>query len=347
MINNIKYNINMLLNKRSVVVNEYIHQKGKIYHLSDCAELIHSVFGHNVYIIYATDSQENVVGVLPLVHVKSIMFGNYLISMPYFNYGSVVADSLSIETLLIEHSKELGKKLKVSSIEYREIKERGSSWPSKRNKVNMVLDLPDNVDAFAKSIGSKRRSQIRRPIKEGALVRHGRKELLSDFYNVFSENMRDLGTPVYSKDFFEKILQYYPDNTHIFIVYLGEKPIGSAFLISFRNTLEIPWASTIKRYNSLSPNMLLYWEVISWAINNGFKYFDFGRTTVGSGTYNFKKQWGAKHVQLYWNYWLPSNEELPELNPDNPKFKIFINIWKRMPVYLANLIGPSIVKNLP
>ena len=159
--------------------------------------------------------------------------------------------------------------------------------------------------------------------------------------------MRDLGTPVYSKTFFSNILHSFPEHCQIVIVYMETKPVAAAFLLGYNDTLQIPWASTISDVNHLSMNMLLYWEVLKFAIENRYHYFDFGRSSKNSGTYRFKQQWGAKPKQLYWHYWLAENTELPRLNPDNPKYALAINTWKRIPVFITRLIGPPIVRNLP
>jgi FemAB-related protein (PEP-CTERM system-associated) len=159
--------------------------------------------------------------------------------------------------------------------------------------------------------------------------------------------MRDLGTPVYPESFFSKILERFPDSTWITTVYRDSEPVASGFLAGFREMMEIPWASSVKKYNSSSPNMLLYWKALEFSIAQGFKCFDFGRSSAESGTFRFKKQWGAEPHQLYWRYWLKNGAGLPEINPDNPKFKTFIGIWQKLPVWLTRVIGPSIVKNLP
>ena len=159
--------------------------------------------------------------------------------------------------------------------------------------------------------------------------------------------MRDLGTPVYSKNLFKNILNNFPESARIIIIQLNNKPVSAAFLIGYKDKLEIPWASTIKEVNHLSINMLLYWEVLSFAISKKYNFFDFGRSSINAGTYKFKKQWGAQGKESYWHYWLDENTEMPSLNPNNPKYKLVISIWKKLPVSLTRIIGPSIVKNLP
>jgi hypothetical protein len=123
--------------------------------------------------------------------------------------------------------------------------------------------------------------------------------------------------------------------------------VAAAFLIGYGGRLEIPWASTIRDVNHLSINMLLYWEVLKYAIQHQYRIFDFGRSSRDSGTYFFKRQWGAHPQPLYWHYWLRGDRKLPALNPQNPKYALAINIWKHLPLFIANRLGPSVVKYLP
>lgn len=317
-----------------------------IYHRAEWRHLIQDVFGHQGYYFRARDTNGQIFGILPLIRLKSRLFGDFMVSMPYFNYGGAVADSPEIERNLIDAANNLAKDLGVSHVEYRdEIAREG--FPAKTEKVNMLLPLPASMEELWSSFTSKLRSQVRRPQRENTNIRCGREECLDDFYSVFSRNMRDLGTPVYSKNFFRKILQSFAEQSKIMVVYMQHKPVAAGFLLGHKGTLEIPWASTIRNVNHLSMNMLLYWEVLKFAIENDYKYFDFGRSSKGSGTFRFKRQWGAVPKQLYWHYWLGENAVLPELNPNNPKYALAINIWKRLPVTVTKWIGPCIVRNLP
>jgi FemAB-related protein (PEP-CTERM system-associated) len=172
-------------------------------------------------------------------------------------------------------------------------------------------------------------------------------ELLDGFYEVFCRNMRDLGTPVYGRSFFQNILETFPDATCIISVMLESKTVASGILTWFRDTLEVPWASSVADYREMCPNNLLYWEAIRYAIRNGARKFDFGRSTPGEGTFRFKKQWGANPAQLLWQYLLEQGKEVPELNPANPKYRLAIKIWQQLPLAVANVLGPRIVKNIP
>ena len=194
---------------------------------------------------------------------------------------------------LIQEAIRIAKDLDVDHIEFRQENRLNNGFPVKTHKVSMRLSLPGSIDTVWKSFPSKLRSQIKRSQKEGMVVRTGRHEELDNFYKVFSLCMRNLGTPVYPKHFFRNILDHFPESTWICSVYLGDMPVASGFLAGFKNRLEIPWASSDSRYNRFSPNMLLYWSCLTIACEKGFTEFDFGRSTVGEGTYKFKEQWGA------------------------------------------------------
>ena len=327
--------------------NEYAAARdASIYHDVRWTGLIKKVFGHDSHYLIALDDGD-VVGILPLVHLKSILFGSFMVSMPYFNYGGVIADSKAIEKKLLRSAIDFAEEKKVGHIEFRDLDSWDESWPVRTDKVNMILELPHTTELLGKSLGAKRRSQIRRPQKEGIKSKVGGIELLDDFYHVFSINMRDLGTPVYSKSFFLEILKTFPEESRIVVLKLGEIPVSAAFLLEYKEQLEIPWASTLRAYNRFSPNMLLYWEVLKLAIESGCKRFDFGRSSIDSGTYRFKKQWGAEPRQLYWHYWLAEGMDMPKLTPDNAKYKMAISLWQRLPTVVTNIIGPSVIKNLP
>ena len=328
--------------------NDYVNANSdaSLYHRIEWKNLILNVFGHESHYFYACNMDKEIVGILPLVRLNSKLFGDFMVSMPYFNYGGAIANSPLIEQKLIETANDFARNLSVKHIEYRDNITR-EGLEAHTEKVNMILPLPNDHDTLWNSFSSKLRAQIKRPTREDTQVITGSSECLDDFYTVFARNMRDLGTPVYGKNFFKNILETFPNNSTIIIIRLNNKPVSAAFLLGDNNTLEIPWASTIKDVNHLSINMLLYWEVLKFAIKNQYQYFDFGRSSKNAGTYRFKQQWGAKPKQLYWHYWLGDLDKPPSLNPSNPKYTLVIKVWKKLPIVLANFLGPAIVKNLP
>ena len=318
------------------------------YHLIGWKDVIEDSFRHKTYYLLAEDKDNKVRGILPIVQLRSNIFGNFMVSLPYFNYGGICADNEKIHNCLLKEAIYIGEKVKAEHIELRHTHHISNGLPVKTAKVSMRIELPEGSEKLWNSFPSKLRSQIRRPLKEEMYSRLRGEEELDSFYNIFSINMRDLGTPVYSKMFFRNILKKFPKTTWICTVYTkyGD-PVASGFLVGFKGVLEIPWASSLRCYNHLSPNMLLYWNSLKFACDNGYKVFDFGRCTIGEGTYKFKEQWGAKPFQLYWHYWLRNGGPLPELNPKNPKYQMAIKIWQKLPVSLTKIIGPRIVKNLP
>ena len=323
------------------------HPRGSIYHLSGWRDVIWKVFRQEQIYLQATDSAGEVAGILPMVRQKSRIFGHRLLSMPYFNYGGALGTSNEVEIALMEHAGELATASGASSVEFRDMITRESRWPCRDEKLLMILDLPETPDELFKAIGTKRRTRIRRAGKENPEILRGSLELLDDFYTVFAITMRDLGTPVYSARFFAEILRAFPDETEIISIRLNNEPVSAGFLIKHGDLLQIPWAGTLRKVNRLAINMFLYWKVLEKAIEQGCRQFDFGRTTVGSGTHEFKTQWGSQPHQMYWHYWLAPGTERPKLNPDNPKYKRAISTWQKLPVPITKIIGPHLVKNLP
>jgi len=298
---------------------------------------------------------KKIVGTFPLIHISSWLFGKNLVSIPYFDLGGILATDKFSEIALLKKSILLAEELGVTQIEFRQNHHLLSfgdfingqaEWKLSisTNKVRMILDISDNSEFLLKSFNSKLRSQIRKPIKEGLIAKIGGVELIDDFYNVFAENMRDLGSPVHSKKFIAETLKAFPNTANVFIVYSDRKPLAGSVTIGFKDTLSNPWASSLRRYSHLAPNMLLYWSMLEFACQSGYRRFDFGRSTPGEGTYKFKEQWGAKHEPLYW-YRLSKNSDQGLVEqPEKDKMSKAIEYWKKLPVPLTKIIGPRIRK---
>lgn len=323
------------------------HPGGSIYHLSCWRALIRHLFGHEALCLYARNAAGEITGLLPVVRLRSVLFGNYMVSMPYVNRGGALADDPVVEEALMCAAAQLAMRKGCSHVEFRDVFPRGPEWSLRTDKVAMVLPLAENTQALWKTIGTKCRAQVRRPMREGARVIHGGPELLGDFYAVFARNMRDLGTPVYPRRFFEAVCTAMGDGAALTVVRLGQQPVAAGLLLRDKQRMEVPWASSLRETNGLGTNMLLYWSMLERAVDAGCEEFDFGRSSVGSGTWRFKKQWGAEERQLYWHYWLAPGRAVPAMNPGNPRYRIAIRLWQRLPLTVANLLGPRIVKSLP
>jgi FemAB-related protein (PEP-CTERM system-associated) len=218
--------------------------------------------------------------------------------------------------------------------------------PQRLDKVAMILELADDSDSQLARFSAKLRSQIRRPAKEGFSCRIGGAELLADFYRVYAINMRDLGTPVYPLAFFQAVLREAKRHA-VVVVERSSQPAAAAIVLHHRETVEVPWASSLREHNRFSVNMLLYWRCIEWALAGGARRFDFGRSTRDGGTYRFKLQWGAEPCQLVWHYWMRDAGPVPNLSPSNPKYAAAIACWRHLPLAITNWLGPRIVRYLP
>lgn len=321
-------------------------------HLSGWRNVFARAYNHRGYYLLA-EEKGSISGILPLCRIKSLFFGNQLVSLPFLNYGGVLADAEEAQEALIAEAVRLGKTLGISRIEFRHINPLGlqdsvpaEKFSENRPKVRMVLGLPESKVVLLESYKAKMRSQIFRSQREGMLVSIGGLELLDDFYEVFSINMRDLGSPVHSKKFFAEIMAEFKPLARIGLVRFQDQPVAAGLIICFKEVVEIPWASSLREFNKFSPNMLLYWSFLEYACDKGFKTFDFGRSTFEEGTYRFKLQWGAKPSILHWQS-LSSNGELITNNAsDKSRFGKVIQLWKRLPLPIAGMVGPIIRKNI-
>jgi len=317
------------------------------YHRYGWRDVIESSFGHRCHYLVAKDNRGSIVGILPLVLMQSRLFGRFLVSQPFFNYGGLLCENHAVGNALLAEACLLRQECGAEHVELRHAELWSADLPTKRHKVSMILDLAKDVETQWQCFNAKLRNQVRKAEKSGLSVVVGGTELQPDFYTVFVRNMRDLGTPVYAEKLFTEVLKVFPEHTRIITVYLEGKPVASGLIVWFRDTVEIPWASSIRDYNPLCPNNLLYWTALQYALGHDFKRFDFGRSTPGEGTYKFKEQWGAKPVQLHWQYLLPEGASLPELNTKNPKYEMAIRLWQKLPLPVTRLLGPHIVKNIP
>lgn len=317
------------------------------YHLYRWRTIIEKGFGHAGYYLAAVDDNGEWRGVLPLIHMQSRLFGSFLVSVPFVNYGGIVASAHEAVAVLLDEAERLRQCCGASHVELRHIGSGLADLPTRHHKVTMILELAETVEEQWKGFNAKLRNQIRKPEKSGLVPEIGHLELLDGFYNVFARNMRDLGTPVYAKDFFRTVLKELSDSSAIVAVRHRGKVIAAGIAVWHNDAMEIPWASSIADYKQFCPNNILYWEAIRFAIRMGLRWFDFGRSTPDEGTFNFKKQWGGEPVPLSWQYLLPEGQKLPELSPKNPKYEMAIKVWQKLPVGITRLIGPPIVRNIP
>jgi serine/alanine adding enzyme len=323
------------------------HAEATPYHDPAWLRVISEAFGHEAYNLVVADSAGAIVGVLPLAHFSSRLFGRFTVSLPFVNYGGILADDDVAAQALLDGAVAEVRRNGGAHLELRHTVQRFTALHPRRHKVAMRLPLRATGDEQWNALDRKVRNQIRKAENSGARVAAGGVELLESFYAVFARNMRDLGTPVYAARFFAKVLDAFPDRTRIFVVSVREQPVAASLVVWHRDTIEVPWASAIRDFNPLCVNVLLYWQMLRFAVERGLRVFDFGRSTPGEGTFQFKRQWGAQPLPLVWEYWTADGHSVPDLSPHNPKFELAIRSWQRLPVRIATAVGPFIVRNIP
>ena len=326
----------------------WLHPEATPYQLFGWKEAVEGAYGHkSCYLLAEEDSK--ISGVFPLFFFKIPFLSKRIISLPFCDIGDVLADSDETRNVLIKKAISLLYEKKTNGLELRcgqeQFFERHNDSfyvAVKSDKVRMLLDLPVSSEELWKGFKSKLRSQVRKSEKNGLSFRWGDRKDLMTFYQVFSRNMHVLGSPVHSKKWIEKILAGYAENARMGLVFKEDQPVGCGIILFTKHRVSIPWASTLREFNRLSPNMMLYWNLLKYAADSGKEVFDFGRSTLNEGTYRFKKQWGAKPEQLYW-YCL--SRALSEEGSASDKTRERLErIWQKMPLGVVNFIGPRVRK---
>lgn len=321
------------------------HAAATAYHRFAWKGILERAFGHPA--IYLAAAQDGILrGVLPLVAFSSPLFGRFATSLPFVNYGGVLADRPEASAALADAALELARSRRWKHVELRHFEQQFPQWPARRHKVAMWKPLPADVDTLWASIDRKVRNLVRKSEKAGCTAEVGGAGLLDAFYQVFAHNMRDLGTPVYSKRLFEEVVSTLQRDARVHVVHFERRPVAAAVTVAFRDRIEVPWASSLRAESDKAPNMLLYWSMLRDAVAQHATTFDFGRSTPGEGTYHFKRQWGAEARPLVWEY-LGETGALPDRAPSNPRFRAAIAVWQRLPVSVATWCGPRIVRHIP
>jgi serine/alanine adding enzyme len=326
------------------------HALASAYHRSAAVAIGARAFGLRTTYLVARGAQGEIAGVLPLVEQSSMLFGRFLVSLPFVTYGGILAEEPMVVGALAGCAAAIARERRADHVELRHLTPLPAplvGLAERRDKVSMVLSLPDSEAALARQLGSKLRSQIRRADREALELSWGGRERLADFHHVFAISMHELGTPVYSLRFFEVACDALKDCASVLSVRMRGVAHAAAILVRHGNVIEVPWAAATPEAKRLAVNMRMYWELLRHAVAAGAEAFDFGRCTVDSGTYRFKAQWGASPRQLHWHYWLPAGAPLPRLNASNPRYARGAALWRRMPLWCANALGPHIVRHLP
>ncbi len=334
-------------------------------------DILHEGLGHRPFSIISRSTDGKMDGYLPVALVSSRLFGRFLVSLPYLNRAGIATNDERVAADLIGRAVSLADDHDVQYLELRHgqaltHKELGAS---RDEKVRMVLTLPDphapvppakgkaveealpgagqpGAEQLWRAIDSKARNLVRKGDKSDLTLKWGGLEVLDDFYHVFAINMRDLGTPVYARKFFASILGRLEGDAEMAVVHHKGQPIAGALLIHAAGSTQVPSASALREFNSTNANMWMYHQLLLRAIARGSREFDFGRSSVDSGTYKFKKQWGAQPHPTVWQYHVRRGD-INAVRPDNPRHKRRIETWQKLPVWLTRLVGPAIVRGIP
>lgn len=323
------------------------HSRSTGYHSWAWKNVFEKTFGWNAYYLMAERDGE-VCGILPLIWQHNRPFTSVLSSMPHLKGGGILADTVEAAESLLSEAQQLALQLKADGVELRHasLLEPCLTLPARTDKVTFVLALQRDEEKMLKALDKKTRNMVRKSMNQGLTAEFDTEGCLGEFYKIFCQNMRELGSPVYAERFFSEIRQAFPANTHICLVRHQGKTIAAALLIGFRNTVEAVWASSLYKYLDLKPNMFMYWNLFRFASERGYDTFDFGRCSIGSGTYRFKMQWGAQEVPLYWHHWRPDGAAVSQPKGSSSIYRLAAWIWQRMPLRLTNAVGPHLIKYL-
>lgn len=318
-------------------------EEGTFFHLSGWKDVIEQSFNHPVTYFYS-ERDGKITGVLPLVEVKSWLFGHSLVSTPFCVYGGVVAADAESKKQLLDAAKELAVALDVDYLELRHKTAQTDGWPSKSVHAGFVKVLDADPEVNMKAMKRKQRAVIRQGVKNEHEVVLG--ETMSIFYDLYATSVRNLGTPVFSLKFFKLLKQVFADQCEVLSVRQNGRPMASLMSFYFKDQVLPYYAGSVPESRNLKSMDFMYWEQMCRAREAGYQSYDFGRSKIDSGPYNYKRHWGFEPQALCYEYYLVNADELPDINPNNPKYKLFIDMWKRLPLGLSKLLGPLLSRYL-
>jgi FemAB-related protein (PEP-CTERM system-associated) len=304
--------------------------------------VIEDTYGKEPHYILCRDyASGRLASVAPAFWMESLLFGRRLVSLPYLDYGGIVADTREAAEAMVDALRNEAR-ARGAGLELRqEFPLAGREAPSNA-KVKMMLDLRNHSEqSYWKSLDAKVRNQVRKAEKSGITVKTGREELLEEFYRVFCVNMRDLGSPVHDLALFRNVLRHIP-GAEISLALWNGYCVGGLLRIRWIDTMAIPWASTLRDYRGYCPNNALYWESLATALREGCTAVDFGRSTRNCGTHHFKRQWLAEESPLPWYSFEASGEAPAEVGGPGGLLQMASGLWTKLPARYANWLGPQI-----
>jgi len=313
-------------------------------HRAGWQTVIQQVFKHKTYFLYA-ERAGRMEGVLPLARVKSRLFGDALVSLPFCVYGGIAADTQEAAGALDQAAQDLAAELGVDHLEYRNQIPRHTDWPTQELYVTFRKPILPDVEANMAAIPRKQRRMVRQGMK-AELTSHFDTDV-DRFYDIFSRNVHRLGTPVFSKRYFQVLMEVFGKDCSVLTVCKGDMPVATVMSFYFRGQEVLPYfGAGLPEARSVAGYDFMYWELMRRSCEDGLELFDFGRSKQGTGSHSFKKNWGFEPQQLYYEFKLINGTKIPDNNPLNPRYGRAIRIWQKLPLQVTKWLGPHIVRNL-
>jgi FemAB-related protein (PEP-CTERM system-associated) len=319
------------------------HPEGTFFHLSGWKPVIESAYGHRMHYFLA-ERGADVVGVLPLGQVRHLLFGHALISVPFCVYGGILAADEPVRDALERHATDLARQLGVDHLEMRNRASRPSDWPVKDLYFTFRKELDPDPEANLGAIPRKQRAMVRKGIKAGLSSEPD--EGIDRLYGAYSESVRNLGTPVFPKRYFAALKSEFGDACEVLSVTHQGELVASVMNFYFRDEVLPYYGGGTAAARALAANDFMYWEVMRRAVEKGVRVFDYGRSKRDTGSFSFKKHWGFEPEPLHYAYYLVKARDVPDLNPSNPKYQLFIKAWQRLPLGVSRIVGPWLARGL-
>ncbi len=318
-------------------------QEATFFHRAAWKTVLERAFGHRTHYLYVEQDGE-IQGLLPLAQVKSVLFGNTLASLPFCVYGGIIANNDEVRAALREAACELAEQLNVDALEMRNTQASGQGWPTKNLYATFRKEIDVDPDVNMKAIPRKQRAVVRKGIKAGLVgeADPGWQRL----YRIYSESVRNLGTPVFSANYFQILREVFEKDCDVLMITHQGQDIAGVMSFYFKDQVLPYYGGSIAQARALKGNDFMYWELMRRSGEQGIRIFDYGRSKEGTGPYSFKKNWGFTPEPLSYEYFLVKSKAMPDINPLNPKYRFFVNNWKKLPLPVANFIGPMLSKSL-
>jgi FemAB-related protein (PEP-CTERM system-associated) len=320
------------------------HPQATFFHRAGWQRVLRDAFRHDTYFLYA-ETAGRISGVLPLAHVKSLLFGSSLASLPFAVYGGVVADDAESALLLEQEAQRLARQLGVQHLELRNLQRTHPAWPEQDLYVTFRKEILPDEEANMLAIPRKQRAMVRKGIKNG--LTSAVDEGVDRFFALYADNVHRHGTPAMPRRYFELLRQEFGADCEVLTVSSAEgRPLSSVLSFYFRDEVLPYYAGDDEAARDLAANDFKYWELMRRACARGLKTFDYGRSKQGTGSFAFKKNWGFEPTPLHYEYCLYKRDAVPQNNPSNAKYRLLIETWRRMPIGMANWLGPFVVRSL-